>query len=357
MKTSASHSSIAGIQQIGIGVASAPAAFAWYRRHFGFDVRIFEDVAEAVHMRKYTGGNVERRHAILALNMAGGGGLEIWQLVSRPPKASGTRIELGDCGIFAAKLKTIDVQRAFDFMRSSGTVLSAEIASDPAGIAHFFVQDPYGNIFEVAESRTQFARTTHPVGGIAGVTIGVTDMDRSVAFYRDTLGYDRLLFDHCSAFPDFGPLPGGNSNVRWVRLARTAPSEGPFSRLLGPAEIDLVQVRGRAPKRIYDGRCWGDLGFIHLCFDVRGMDFIHERSARLGSPPTVDTANSFDMGEASGRLSCVEDPDTTLIELVETHKVPILKKLGWSIDLRKRPPDRALPDWILRGLAFNRVKD
>ena len=35
----------------------------------------------------------------------------------------------------------------------------------------------------------------------------------------------------------------------------------------------------------------------------------------------------------------------------------LIKKLGLSIDLRKRPPGRALPDWIVRALAFNRVKD
>jgi len=34
------------------------------------------------------------------------------------------------------------------------------------------------------------------------------------------------------------------------------------------------------------------------------------------------------MGEASGHFAYVEDPDGTLIEFVETHKIPIIKKLG-----------------------------
>ena len=38
------------------------------------------------------------------------------------------------------------------------------------------------------------------------------------------------------------------------------------------------------------------------------------------------------MGEAAGHFSYIQDPDGTLIEFVETHKVPILKKLdGISI--------------------------
>ena len=132
---------------------------------------------------------------------------------------------------------------------------------------------------------------------------------------------------------------------------------GLADRGIVPAEIDLVQDQRRRAPRIYEGRFRGDLGFIHVCFDVRGCDVLHARAASLGFPVTVDSASSFDMGEAAGRFSYIEDPDGTLIELVETHKLPILKKLAWSIDLRKRPPSRPLPNWILRGLAFNRVKD
>ena len=49
--------------------------------------------------------------------------------------------------------------------------------------------------------------------------------------------------------------------------------------------------------------------------------------------------------------------DGTLIEFVETHKVPIMKKLGWYLDLRKRPPGKALPTWMLKAMGMSRVKD
>jgi hypothetical protein len=61
------------------------------------------------------------------------------------------------------------------------------------------------------------------------------------------------------------------------------------------------------------------------------------------------------MGEAAGHFSYIEDPDGTLIEFVETHKVPVLKKIGWYIDLRKRKP-LPLPSWILKTLRFSRVR-
>ena len=117
-----------------------------------------------------------------------------------------------------------------------------------------------------------------------------------------------------------------------------------------------MQSLDRTPARIFEGRLWGDLGFIHLCFDVVGMDALRETCAEAGFPFTVDSSSSFDMGEAAGHFAYVEDPDGTLIEFVETHKVPVLKKWGWALDLRRRDPRKPLPDWMLKALALNRVK-
>jgi hypothetical protein len=94
---------------------------------------------------------------------------------------------------------------------------------------------------------------------------------------------------------------------------------------------------------------------------MRGMDELKKFSTRKGYSFTVDSkashdGNSFDMGEAAGHFSYIADPDGTLIEFVETHKVPILKKLGLYLDLKKRDPNKSLPDWILKSLKFSRVK-
>ena len=81
----------------------------------------------------------------------------------------------------------------------------------------------------------------------------------------------------------------------------------------------------------------------------------------MGFPFTVDSKKShegtgFDMGEAAGHFSYIEDPDGTLIEFVETIKVPILKKLGLYLDLTKRDPSKSLPLLILKSLRFSKVR-
>jgi len=46
---------------------------------------------------------------------------------------------------------------------------------------------------------------------------------------------------------------------------------GGFSALFGPSEIELVHSLDRVPNKTFENRLWGDPGYIHLCFDVRGM--------------------------------------------------------------------------------------
>jgi hypothetical protein len=87
------------------------------------------------------------------------------------------------------------------------------------------------------------------------------------------------------------------------------------------------------------------------------MEALKERCAQAGFPFTVHSAHAFLMGEASGRFAYVEDPDGTLVELVETYRLAILRRLGWFLDLRRRPPEKRLPRWLLAALALNRVRD
>ncbi len=347
---------ISGIQQIGIGVADAAEAFSWYRQHFGMDILMFDDIAEASLMKHYTGGQVHERRAILALNLKGGAGLEIWQFKSRQPQTAAS-IFLGDTGIFSVKIKSADVHTSFQFLRNKKIELLSDITKSPNDKHHFFVRDPYQNIFEVIEDDDWFSSNHFHTGGPVGCTIGVTDMNRSKKFYQEILGYDEVVYDSENYFPDLINLAGGKNKLRRVLLKHRAKREGSFSQLLGKSQIELIQVVDRMPKKIYEGRYWGDLGFIHICFDIHGMNELKKKCSLHGHPFTADSSSSFGMGEAAGHFSYIEDPDGTLIEFVETHRIPILKKIGWYLDLKKRNPKKPLPKWMLRVLRFNRVKD
>ena len=351
---------ISGIQQLGIGVSNVAEAWKWYRKYLGMDIKVFEESATAALMLPYTGGVPQKRHAVLALNLSGGGGFEIWQYTERIPQPSKFVPALGDLGIFAAKIKARNVQKTHDFFTSEKLQVSP-VVKDPEGRVHFFLTDPYNNIFQVIESQNWFADENKNTGSVYGVIIGVTDIEKSLKVYSDILGYDKVSSNTNGKFADFSSLNGGDASLRRVILKNSKPRLGAFAKLFGDSEIELVQVKGRTPRKIFEGRFWGDLGFIHLCYDIQGMEALKAECARLGSPFTVDSSsslgNSFDMGEAAGHFSYIEDPDGTLIEFVETHKVPILKKFGWYLNLRKRNPEKFLPNWVVKALGMNRVKD
>ena len=86
------------------------------------------------------------------------------------------------------------------------------------------------------------------------------------------------------------------------------------------------------------------------------MEALKQECEAAGFPFTVDSGDTFDMGEAGGRFSYVEDPDGAWVEFVETHKVPVMKKIGWYINLKKRDPEKSLPRWMLKAMGMNRVK-
>ena len=344
---------ISGIQQIGLGTVDFRKSWNWYIEMFGVDVRVLEDDTVAERMLPYTGGKPWKRHACIAMNLQGGGGFEIWQYSNRQPSPCPFTVAAGDLGIFAAKLNCRDVQAFYEeFSVKWKDCTKPELLPD--GTPCFYIKDLFGNIFQIVENRKVFIEQHKWTGGMAGAVIGVTDMDASVKFYKEVLGYTILKSDTTGPFSVNDVMPEAGRLCRRVIL--TSPKrKGAFAEVFGDSTIELVQALERTPRKIYEGRFWGDPGFIQVCFDVIGMDNLKKFCASKGHPFTVDSCPNgevFDMGDASGRFAYIEDPDGTLIELVETGNVPIVKKLGIGIDMKKRNPENPLPKILFRLMGL-----
>ncbi len=346
-----------GIQQIGIGVPDADAAWKWYKEYFNVDIVMIDEYAKAEYMLPYTGGQACDRHTILAVNLQGGGGFEIWQHRSHTSTFPDFTVKPGDLGIFACKIKCRNAAQAYHFYKQKNIRLSPMYTAVNGG-SYFYLHDLYGNVFQIMECDDFFHLSAHPSGGAYGALIGVSDMEKSILFYRNLLDYDHVLSDQTGEFDDLAYLGGRGVTYRRVVLTHSKPRVGAFSRLFGTSQIELLQAKGTEVRKIYENRWWGDPGFIHLCFDIRGMQEMRERCQREGYPFTVDTESlledHFDMGKAAGNFAYNEDPDGTLIEYVETHRIPLMQKWGVFLNLRKRKPDKNLPDWMLKCLRFMR---
>lgn len=346
------------IQHIGVGVPNTEAAWKWYRKFFGLNVPMFDAIAEAPLMQIYTKNNVVNKRATMVLNMQGGCAMEIVQLQNHQFKNPDFELQMGDLGIFIAKIKVKNVPAAYNYFKENSANLISEINKTPDGKEIFFVKDLNGLIFQIIPENNWFSVSKHFSGGIAGCVIGVSDMEKAKKFYCDLLGFDKIIFDETKVFDDWKTIPGGNSKARRILLKQSNGPAGAFSEIVGSSFIELVQVLDRVPKKIFKGRIWGDSGFIHLAFDVKGMVQLEKVCAASGFPFTCDSKNALNMGNNT-EVHCIyiEDPNGMLVEFTEVYKIPILKKIGWFLNVEKRDPVKPLPSWILKGMRFSSVKD
>ena len=345
---------ICGIQQVGIGVNDFVEAWKWYYDNFGFEIKIVDDEGVAERMLPYTGGKPQPRRSGIAVNIRGGGGFEIWQPKGRELNYLKEPVRLGDLGILIAKVKTPDIEAAYNTFINKGLDVISPVMTSLAGQKEFFMKDPYGNLFQLEQDDYVFINEKKTTGGANGAIIGVSDIERSLPFYTQLLEYDKVVFDQTGVFEDLKCLPGGESTLRRVILERSKPIEGPLCRIMGTSHLELIQSVDTPGKKLYEGRYWGDPGFIHLCFDVRNMNAVQEEAELMGHPFVCDSGADFDMGDANGHFTYVEDPDGTLIEFVETFKIPIAKKFGLYLKLDNK--DDRKPLGILKLLRFAKVK-
>lgn len=347
---------IYGIQQIGIGVDDAYKAFEWYATKLGSDISVFDDDSVAIYMAPYMGGQPHKKRAILAMNIQGGGGYEFWQYLDRNPSAPESELRIGDLGINAIKIKTRDITRSFKGLLQQQAQVLSKIETQPDGKKCFFAKDPYNNILQLQEYSSWYSDNKKDTGGVCGCIIGVSDIDQSLDLYSSILEYRKVIYEETGLFEDLNALPNGKGRFRRILLGHENNRKGGFSKLFGESQIELIQSLDARPKRIFQDRYWGDIGFIHICFDIYNIKALVKECEINGFCFKVISDDSFNMGEANGQWGYIEDADGTLIEFVETHKVPLLKKLNWNINLKKRDPNKPLPDWLIKAMSLRRVR-
>jgi catechol 2,3-dioxygenase-like lactoylglutathione lyase family enzyme len=133
----------------------------------------------------------------------------------------------------------------------------------------------------MADGQTLDTRFSH-------VVIAVSDIDRAVAFYRDTLGMDVVFDQELSGSPFAGRAAGG---------------------LLGGASIELLCLQPRPAGPAIGA---GSVGVQLISLSVPDLAATHRTltdaaGAAVGQPFDVDGVRMF----------FVTDPDGTVIEFVE----------------------------------------
>ena len=138
--------------------------------------------------------------------------------------------------------------------------------------------------------------------GIRHTGIVVSDMTRSLEFYRDLLGMEVWadFKDQSRYIQTLTDLPGAN-----IWLVKLKSQDG--------SSIELLQYLSH-PQEVPEPRRACDVGCNHVALRVDNIDSLYERLKRHGicfnAPPTVS-------GDGGAKVAYSRDHEGALVELVE----------------------------------------
>jgi glyoxylase I family protein len=138
--------------------------------------------------------------------------------------------------------------------------------------------------------------------GHTGIT--VSDLDRSIRFYRDVLGFEVSPPVQVSG-PMFEKVTGVPGCIIDVAFARGAGHIVELLCYLTPADRRTSTLRACDP------------GFWHLCFKVRDIEQVVRAARAFGYEALSEIQTAIDSPVADLRVVYVRDPDGVVLELIE----------------------------------------
>lgn len=132
--------------------------------------------------------------------------------------------------------------------------------------------------------------------------MSVTDLDRSISFYRDLLGMELLWhIDH-------------NSGEALEKVVGLSGVDVSYAMLQGwGGRIELFQYHSPMGKPHASDKPVCDKGITHVGFQVKGIREIYERLHGAG----VDFHSEPQTVREGVTVACMRDPDGIVVELVE----------------------------------------
>ncbi len=306
---------ISGLMHVAIGVSDIEKSLPFYQEALGFKKVLFDVTSRDLAMGQVIGRSVKMR-VVLLENDIGGGAIKLVQLFPHHTGHIGHKARplsldrrWGDAGHLEVAVEVSDVEKTYvEFKHKSlEIVLSPQHWYVPGklGATYFYVKDPDSVLIEVIDgSRKEEFAGYSGVFALNHVGIGVTDMERSLEFYSDILGFN-ILIDARGTWPGEEVIVGESIEQRMVMLGN--PNGG--------ARIELIEILPpNQPRPIPAGKRWGDIGVMEAALEVKDMEEVCKNLSRKGVPFLCPIGY---IPETQIRYVFIRDPDDSEIGLYE----------------------------------------
>ncbi len=309
---------ISGFQHVGMGVLDMERTYSFYRRFMGFKLKLNDHQRFEKEMEQIIGDLVEMR-ILMAMNVAGGGAIELVQHTSTPCREPAEPAQWGDIGVLEVGFKAFMLDELYSDMLAEGiqflTPVRTMELSEGGSVRYAYLRDPDGLLIQLVEEP---GGRRPVVGGVVHAAIGVSDLEAARDFYSRIAGFNQLLHEDDDV-TGLDEITGGKrTRMAILKQPGGLPANLP---VIESGAVKLVQTPDYQGKHIFEGRRWGDLGCMEIALDVTGLREVYggmlEAGAESYCPPT-----RIDMGSGSiGSFAYVNDPDGNILELVDVEKV------------------------------------
>jgi catechol 2,3-dioxygenase-like lactoylglutathione lyase family enzyme len=307
---------IIGIDHVGIGVKNMDGMKKFYQGILEF-TEIFGEMPiddhEPIHRLVRASPAI---HSAIQMNQKCGGiFVDLFCHIYPKPRPIRKDFRYGDIGVSKTTIAVDDLNRFYETFKGRVnfcTQIHQVEIPEWGNYAFVYARDPEGNLIEFTDGEKLSIQYTF--GGVRRIGISVTDLDRSIDFYKKHLGFDKMIVGIHENF---------SGNVDEIsRRIQTKMRSCILGNSRGAGMVELfesIKPRGRSIPFCTN---WGDYGYLQLCLlgnDIQDVEeyFLNEDLEMILNPQMISSDDPKNSGLS---FLYIRDPDGIPVEVMVLPK-------------------------------------